>query len=149
MRSQVGDHLIAVMAAHRDFVTGLPDGALAADLAAPSNSVGSQLWCVVGARESFARAIAVGEWSGFDCSLASKDRQDRAAVLAALERASRQVLDVMSAVEWTPERDDLLLTLLEHEYQHQGQLIRYGYAVPLRFPPSWKDKWGLADRLSG
>jgi uncharacterized damage-inducible protein DinB len=145
LRSQVEAHLIAVMAAHRDFADNLPDEALARDLGVRSNSVGSQFWCVVGARESFARAIELGTWAGFQCSLGADDIHEKEAILAGLDRAGRQVVETLARVEWTEDRDELLLNLLDHEYQHQGQLIRYGYALEMPFPPSWKERWGLSD----
>lgn len=143
MRSQVEAHLIAVMAAHRDFADGLPGGALSSDLGPRSNSIGSQFWCIAGGRESFARAIERGSWVGFECSLGADEIHNKASILASLDRASRQVVETLASVEWTEDRDDLLLTLLDHEYQHQGQLIRYGYALPVAFPLSWKERWGL------
>ena len=143
MRSKVEAHLIAVMAAHRDLADNLPDGALSRDLGSHSNSIGSQIWCIVGARESFSRAIEQGAWDGFQCSLGADDIHDRESILAGLDRAGRQVVETLASVEWTEDRDDLLLTLLDHEYQHQGQLIRYAYALPIPFPPSWKERWGL------
>jgi hypothetical protein len=35
----------------------------------PSNTIADQLWCVVGARESYARAARDGGWKGFASSL--------------------------------------------------------------------------------
>ena len=32
-------------------------------------SLAEHLWCVVGARESYARAIEHGSWTGFSCSM--------------------------------------------------------------------------------
>ena len=32
-------------------------------------SLAEHFWCVVGARESYARAITSGEWQGFACSM--------------------------------------------------------------------------------
>jgi hypothetical protein len=35
---------------------------------------------------------------------------------------------------------DFALDLLEHEIQHHGQLIRFGYSNSLAFPPSWNSR---------
>lgn len=35
----------------------------------PSNMIGEQLWCIIGARESYLKAIINGGWVGFTCSL--------------------------------------------------------------------------------
>ncbi|HMO54634.1 MAG TPA: hypothetical protein PJ994_09030 [Tepidiformaceae bacterium] len=35
----------------------------------PSNTIGAQLWCVVGARQSYARAARQGSWQGFSSPL--------------------------------------------------------------------------------
>ena len=52
---------------------------------ARSNTIGSQFWCIVGARESYTRAIAKGRWSGFTCSLDAHRALDADAVRTALQ----------------------------------------------------------------
>lgn len=51
------------------------DGLKSHNGAAPSNAIGAQFWCVVGARESYARAFQAGAWQGFACSLKDIARQ--------------------------------------------------------------------------
>ena len=107
-----------------------------------SNTVGAQLWCVVGARESYSRAIEGGTWAGFSCSL--DDPADPAKVRGALAssaevvRAAVAELDGADAARW-----GLALDLLEHEAAHQGQLIRYLYGLELQIPESWKRRYAL------
>ena len=104
--------------------------------------MGAQLWCVVGARESYARAIAAGEWVGFSCSLTSPG--DPAEVAEALNRSQAAVTDVLASLDtYSPAQDRLLLDLLEHEAQHHGQLIRFLYALDLPIPASWKARYAL------
>lgn len=107
-----------------------------------SNTIGAQLWCVVGARESDGRAIATGAWAGFSCSL--DDTADPAKVRAALD-ASREVvraalggLDAADVAGW-----GFALDLLEHEAAHHGQLIRYLYGLDLEIPETWKRRYAL------
>jgi hypothetical protein len=107
-----------------------------------SNTIGAQLWCVVGARESYSRAIGAGAWSGFSCSL--DDTTDATKVGDALVRsedAVRAALDGMHAADAAPW--GLVLDLLEHEAAHHGQLIRYLYGLDLPIPDSWKRKYAL------
>ena len=128
-----------------DLVTTLPAGALALDLAGlPSNRIGQQLWCVVGARESYARAIAAGSWQGFACGLTRAQTEDPAALAEHLRRAAGEAEAAIGATtDWTPDRLRLLMSLLEHEVQHHGQLIRYLYANRLPIPASWKERYAL------
>jgi hypothetical protein len=35
----------------------------------PSNTIDEQMWCIVGARESYLEAIIQNKWSGFSFSL--------------------------------------------------------------------------------
>lgn len=127
-----------------DIAKALPPDAFAQRLPLPSNTIGAQLWCVVGARESYLRAIQAGQWKGFSCSLTGTDAADQAEVVAALERSAATLLDSLATrLEWDSERDALLLDLLEHEAQHQGQLIRYVYGLGHEFPESWKQRWAL------
>ncbi len=68
----------------RDLVAHLDEGALGLDLPnLPSNRIAGQLWCIVGARESYLRAIEAGGWQGFTCSLSAP--RVKGSVLAALE----------------------------------------------------------------
>lgn len=87
---------------YRDLIASIGEPTIGSRLGElPSNTVGAQLWCVVGARESYSRAIEAGRWAGF------------------------------------------AIDLLEHEAAHQGQLIRYLYALKLTIPPSWKARYAL------
>jgi hypothetical protein len=128
---------------YRDLLDSIGGSALTSRLGdLPSNTIGAQLWCVVGARESYARAIEAGAWSGFSCSL--DDTADVTQVEAALARsedAMRRALDGMHAADAAPW--GLVLDLLEHEAAHHGQLIRYLYGLGLEIPESWRRKYAL------
>jgi len=128
---------------YRDLIQSLPESALGQQLSDRSNTIGAQMWCVVGARESYANAISSDGWVGFDCSLSGSDTTSRERVLDALDRSESRLGEAIDGIEWTETRDGLLLDLLEHESQHQGQLIRYGYALGLQFPESWVLRWAL------
>lgn len=126
-----------------DLVESLDEVILAAKLPGlPSNSLGSQLWCVVGARESYAVAIRAKEWSGFSCSLQSTT--EILPVSGALRSSADGVREVLDSVSsFTEPQNRLLMALLEHEVAHQGQLIRYLYGLRLAIPESWKKKYAL------
>lgn len=128
---------------YRDLLDTLDARALSSRLpGVPSNSIGGQLWCVVGARESYARAIAAGAWAGFTCSL--DEPGDPARVAAALETSAAAVAsELQSRERLTDVQERLVLDLLEHEAQHHGQLIRYLYGLRLAIPPSWKERYAL------
>ena len=128
---------------YRDVLASVGGAALTSRLGdLRSNTIGAQLWCVVGARESYGRAIEAGTWSGFACSL--DDTTDATQVGEALTRsedAVRRALDGMHAADAAPW--GLVLDLLEHEAAHHGQLIRYLYGLDLPIPDSWKRKYAL------
>ncbi len=128
---------------YRDLVDSLDETALSAKLPdLPSNTMGLQLWCVVGARESFAAAISANEWTGFACSLEEPTR--KASVEDALQRSSRQVTEVLGKIDsFTDVQNRLILDLLEHEAAHHGQLIRYLYGLRLTIPESWRSRYAL------
>ena len=109
-----------------------------------SNTIGEQLWCVIGARESYARAARAGAWEGFSCALASDRTTDRDEILRLLELTRHEVLNAVgTSDELTSARLPFLLDLLEHESQHHGQLIRYLYALGIERPPSWRGRYAL------
>lgn len=117
---------------------------------AKSNSIAAQFWCVVGARESYARAIQQGQWQGFACSLSQDDMRSAARIHQALVDSHRTVEAAVAEVESQLDSQrtgesqlDLALALLEHESQHHGQLIRYFYANDLDFPAAFAKRYAL------
>jgi hypothetical protein len=122
-----------------DLVTHLDEPSLNLDLRSlPSNRIAGQLWCIVGARESYTRAIKAGGWKGFSCSLTTP--RVKSSVLAALEESHKQ----MNEIDYTELSDSqigLAFDLLEHEIQHHGQLIRFIYGNGLTFPDSWNKRY--------
>ncbi len=122
-----------------DLVAHLEEEFLALDLPnLPSNQISGQLWCVVGARESYLKALEVGCWQGFSCSLTTPHLKQ--SVLEALE-ATRQQLGEIDFTNFTDAQIDLAFALLEHEVQHHGQLIRFVYGNKLSFPTSWNKRY--------
>ena len=109
---------------------------------APSNTIGSQFWCLIGARESYARGITEGEWKGFACSLSGEDAHRAGPVCTALGAAHAKVIESVER-ELDPARSALVFDLLEHEVQHHGQLIRYFYANGITFPEAFARRYAL------
>lgn len=130
-------------ALYRDLVDSIDSGALGSKLPGlPSNTVGLQLWCVVGARESYTQAIKAGQWAGFSCSLAAV--AETAPVAAALRSSAEHLSETLGGIDsFTDAQNKLMLDLLEHEAAHQGQLIRYLYGLRLPIPESWKVRFAL------
>ncbi|WP_425619310.1 hypothetical protein NA78x_003048 [Anatilimnocola sp. NA78] len=139
MNQKLKAHLERAFQLTHDLVAHLDEAALALDLPKlPSNCIGDQLWCIVGARESYSTAIKAGGWQRFSCSLQSPRIKE--SVLAACN-ATQQVLGEIDFADLTAEQLDLAFALLEHEAQHHGQLIRYVYANGLTFPGSWNKRY--------
>lgn len=137
MRSTVRQSLESRMRSYVDLLAQIDEAALLETLDITRHkTVKAHLWCIIGARQSYARALQMGRWQGFECSMNAYGRDDFA---AALESSAKLVLDVMQAVsDWTPARDELLLALAEHEVMHEGQLIRHLYGVGRTPPKSWR-----------
>ncbi len=122
-----------------DLVLHLEETSLNLDLPnLPSNRIAGQLWCIVGARESYTKAIEIGEWKGFSCSLATP--KIKKSVLMTLEETNKK-LNEINFMRLTDIQIDLAFSLLEHEIQHHGQLIRFVYANGLTFPESWHERY--------
>jgi hypothetical protein len=137
VRDRVITNLRQRFASYADLVDGLDDEALVEQVDVPKHkSIQQHLWCVVGARESYARALRAGRWNGFACSMSAYSKDDFS---TSLESSSREVLDALAAIEnWTAEHDELLASLAEHEVMHEGQIIRHVYGVGGTLPSSWK-----------
>lgn len=132
-------------ALYRDLISTVDEDALGSKLPeVRSNTLGLQLWCVVGARESFSLAVKKGQWSGFSCSLETAIETEPVAM--ALESSAAAVTDVLSTIEdYSDAQNRLIVDLLEHEAAHHGQIIRYLYGLELKIPESWKRKYALSD----
>ncbi len=140
----INDRLVRTFALYRDLSEGFDDATLHLSLPGiPCNTIGQQLWCVVGARESYARAIRNGAWAGFACSLQTIKQAKMSAALASSAAAVIESLATLPPGDWDEARSGLVLDLMEHEASHQGQLIRYLYGLGLTIPPSWKTRYAL------
>ena len=123
-----------------DLVDSLSQEQLLLDLGnLPSNSIGDQLWCIVGARESYFKAIQKGSWSGFSCSL--QDNTSKSEVIKCISESYRNIMEFIEQEKLSEEQLGLLVDLLEHEVQHHGQLIRYIYGNNITFPKSWNERY--------
>ena len=87
----------------------------------PSNTLGKQAWCIIGARESYFRAMKFGKWNGFGCSL--NDVNDKTQVISRLKVTSKEIIDFIVAKEDLRECLGFMLEILENELLHHGQLI--------------------------
>lgn len=128
-----------------DFVDAVSAEQLGSHLAdLPSDTVGHQLWCVLGARESYPRAARAGEWQGFTSPVTADETRDAAALRAALAQTSSDVDDWITELDAEDEASlTYALALLEHETQHHGQLIRYLYGLGIDRPESWQRQYAL------
>ncbi|TVR83261.1 MAG: hypothetical protein EA412_01035 [Chitinophagaceae bacterium] len=105
----------------------------------PSNTIGDQFYCIIGARESYLKAIVNNGWMGFSCSLDDTTSKDK--VLKCLNNSAKDSMDFVNKTDLNENQLDLLLNLLEHEIQHHGQLIRFFYGNKLSFPQSWTERY--------
>ena len=136
MTSPLVHRLDVLFRLHGDLAAALPAETLASHLGElRSNTIGQQLWCVVGGRESWAKAISAGEWQGFASSL--EEPHDPARVRAALEAGAEQVRAVVGS-KLSEASENQALGLLEHEAGHAGQLLRYVLGLELDVPKSWQ-----------
>jgi len=105
----------------------------------PSNTIGEQAWCIIGARESYLKALKKGSWDGFSCSLS--DCTDKKLIISKLEKTAANLRVFLEDTDFRSLNLDVILNLLEHEVLHHGQLIRYSYSNKLGFPKSWNDRY--------
>ena len=105
----------------------------------PSNTIGEQAYCMIGARESYLKALKVGEWAGFNCSL--NDTEGKALILKKLEETYTNLEHFFQEPIKEDNKINVIVDLLEHEVQHHGQLIRYAYGNKIVFPKSWNERY--------
>ena len=137
MRSKIIDNLTSRFESYGELIDQVDDQALTERIDAPKHkSLAEHLWCVVGARESYAKALVAGEWVGFNCSMTKYERSDFESKL--IDSASEVQAAIESIDDWTSQHDDLLATLAEHEVMHEGQIIRHVYGMGATLPSNWK-----------
>lgn len=135
MRKHLIQSLESRFASYRELISSVDDAALARKLDVPkAKSLAEHLWCVVGARESHARAFDEGQWIGFSCSMTSFTQKDFCKNLQSSAESVTQAL--VRVRDWTVERDRLLIALAEHEVMHEGQIIRHMYGLDMTIPQS-------------
>jgi len=105
----------------------------------PSNTIGEQAYCIIGARESYLNALEKGQWIGFSCSLTSTT--DKSLILSKLLETQANIENYLQRNSLNEKDYSILFDLLEHEAQHHGQLIRFAYANKIGFPKSWNDRY--------
>lgn len=105
----------------------------------PSNTIGEQAYCIIGARESYLKALIIGQWDGFDCSLI--DSKNKKLIITKLEETHSNIEEFLQDISIDEVNSNLLFDLLEHEVQHHGQLIRFAYANKIEFPKSWNTRY--------
>lgn len=137
MRESVIRQIESHFQSYEDFVETLQPDDLKPKLdVIKHKSVMEHLWCIVGSRESYAKAIVEDRWQGFSCSMKKYDHAD---FVTALRSSGEEIQASINGVsEWTLTRDKLLLELLEHEVMHEGQIIRHMYGLEKKLPQSWR-----------
>jgi hypothetical protein len=144
LQQLIDARLDAVFGLYDELAASLDETQLRQSLPVPSNPIGLQLWCVVGARETWARALTSGTWGPFGCSIASfEDTQKPSIVAGALAASAAAFRDAALASPADETRTDFKLALLEHESQHLGQILRYLLGLGIEPPPGWKTRFAL------
>ena len=137
MREKIVQSLKERIQSYSEFVATIDSADLGAKLDVPKDkSAAEHLWCVVGARESYAKALADGGWQGFTCSMSTYDREHFESALASSGEAL--LTAIQGVPEWSSEHDELLLAVAEHEVMHEGQIIRHMYGLGRELPASWR-----------
>ncbi|NOX50858.1 MAG: hypothetical protein GXP16_10050 [Gammaproteobacteria bacterium] len=122
---------------YEDILSATEDVDLVKKIDIPKHkSLAEHLWCIVGARESYAKSITTGKWEGFNCSMANFSHS---AFVGSIRSSAVAVIIAIEGVsDWSDEREDLLLALSEHEVMHEGQIIRHLYGLTKEIPDSVK-----------
>jgi hypothetical protein len=135
-----------------DVLDVLDEPALGLRLPFPESlTLGSQFRCMLGAQESYTRAIAHGGWQGFSCSLDDLAAVTPAIIAAHMRRADEALAAAVQAAPPAPTAgggrrvDQTVQRLIEHETLHHGQLINFLFCHHLPIPRSWRDEWALMD----
>lgn len=145
MSKQLTKHITLMLRMYEELGKALPSDAYAKKLPnIRSNTVGSQLQCVIGVREMWVATMETGIRPGFHPSLAKEQTSDAEAVNAKLA-ATGELVRAALLDDLTEEQEDSALGLLEHESGHTGQLLRYLFALDVEIPRLWVRYFDLGE----
>ncbi len=143
MNDPIDRRLDTTFGLFEELVATLDSEQLSLTLPVPSNSIGAQLWCVIGARETMSAAMESGTWGPFRCSVLAAEIFRPETMKAKLESSAAMFHDAIANSSDDEVRTDFKLDLLEHEDQHLGQLLRYLLGLGLDVPSGWKQRFAL------
>lgn len=109
-----------------------------------------QLWCMVGAHESYLRELQAGSWQGFSCSLDALQDYTLEAIARQMRTSDQAMaallgeMDLEALMTDGRHKYEVVQRMIEHEMHHHGQLIAFLYCHHLPIPESWARKWALS-----
>jgi hypothetical protein len=134
-----------------DYLDVLDQSQLSLKLPFPeSQSIGYQFWCMTGAHESYLKELEFGDWQGFSSSMDQLEHPSPPAIKANMQRSDQRMAELLRTKDLGVRLDSgkygygLVQLMIEHEMQHQGQLINFMFCHHLPIPKSWQDKWALS-----
>ena len=111
-----------------------------------SNSIGSQIACLLGARDAYGKCIVSDTEFSWNPDFKHSDRYNHTIINKHAYDVSNKLINQISGLEeLSDNQSSLIIDLISHEYLHQGQLIRYIYANDLEMPKEMKSFWHLED----
>lgn len=143
MSKQLTKHINVMLRMYEQLAESLPPDSYGMKLPnIRSNTVGQQLWCVIGGRETWSKAIETGEWPGFSSTLTKQQTSNAEAIKMKLASGAELVRSTLPE-ELDETQEDFALGLLEHESGHTGQLLRYLFALDVEIPRLWVKYFAL------
>ena len=139
IRQQTYDYLDTLAPHHLDLRLPFPE----------SQTLGYQFWCMVGAHESYLRALEHGRWQGFASSLDEFKQVTPDIIKAQMQKGDARLAELLQTLPFETHTvgeqpaHKTVLRMIEHEMHHHGQLINFLFCHRLPIPPSWADEWAL------
>lgn len=115
-----------------------------------SQSIYYQFDCMIGTTETITDSIKNEHGDPWHCSLPNNvSSMPKEQIKKHLQKSDDSLLKILTKTDLlTQQADnrtplDKYLELVEHESQHQGQIINFIYALNLPIPQSWATYWHL------
>jgi len=110
-----------------------------------SNTIAQHLRCIIAGRVSMIECFSENKPFAWKVSVSFDELYDYPKLKRHLNESHQKLLDVLMKCELTLDQQEILFDMINHEYMHQGQLIRYLIYHDLGYPPTWDTKWYLSD----
>jgi len=131
-----------IMTQYNDFLDFIgPDDLNKQLVLASSNTIAQHLRCVIAGRISMLDSFPTNKNFEWHVSIKDDELNDFKKMQFHLSKSGKDLMSMLTSNDLNEQQKEILLDMINHEYMHQGQLVRYLIHHGMGYPQSWDKKW--------